>query len=140
MHLLVSLQHCSSTQSVPRVFCLLFGWPLVAGSGSSSGGAIKLHETSLMPYPKIKCGCLGCGRQFKAQKDGRRALEPAIKHMQTCCPEKLDANGKIPLEKCWIGCKNCEVPGYVHETSKQRKQREHGRIKQKGMNWQNFLQ
>lgn len=111
---------------------MLFGWPLVAGSGSSSGGAIKLHETSLMPYPKIKCGCLGCGRQFKAQKDGRRALEPAIKHMQTCCPEKLDANGKVRLEKCWIGCKNCEVPGYVHETSKQRKQREQRENKTKG--------
>jgi hypothetical protein len=38
---------------------------------------------------KIKCGCLGCGRHFKAYKDGSRAMREPISHMEQCCPEKM---------------------------------------------------
>lgn len=70
---------------------------------------------------KIKCGCLGCGRQFKAAKSGRKALEPVIEHMKTCCPEKYLANkdNKL-LEKCQLGCKNCQVPGELERKARER--------------------
>lgn len=70
---------------------------------------------------KIKCGCLGCGRQFKAAKSGRKALEPVIEHMKTCCPEKYLSNkdNKL-LEKCQLGCKNCQVPGELERRAHER--------------------
>ena len=70
---------------------------------------------------KIKCGCLGCGRQFKAAISGRKALEPVIEHMKTCCPEKYFANkdNKL-LEKCQLGCKNCQVPGELERKARER--------------------
>jgi hypothetical protein len=53
---------------------------------------------------------------------GRKALEPVIEHMKTCCPEKLLENkdkGKL-LEKCRLGCKNCQVPGELERKERER--------------------
>lgn len=74
---------------------------------------------------KIKCGCLGCGRQFKAVISGRKALDTAMDHMKTCCPEKLleyKDRHKL-LEQCQLGCKNCQVPGELERRARERAQK-----------------
>ncbi|KAL7532518.1 hypothetical protein ACHAWF_010212 [Thalassiosira exigua] len=83
---------------------------------------------AVVGYVKIKCGCLSCGKTFKGSKDGRRALKPAIEHMEICCPDLLaEYRGRGLLNKCQIGCKNCIVPGY--EGAKGRVAREYLRAK-----------
>ena len=53
-------------------------------------------------------------------------MREPIAHMEKCCPDILAearSDGGL-LGKCWMGSKLCEVPGYVHETAKQRKKRQ----------------
>ena len=91
------------------------------------------RHTQSMPYPKIKCGCLGCGRVFAGKHKGQRALEPAIKHMEKCCPETLaEARRGSPnlFQRCQIGCKYCQVPGYDPASMKEKKRIEQTRNKE----------
>ena len=76
----------------------------------TSTSSIGAPSCMLDRFARAPCrGCLGCGRQFES-KMGRKALEPVIEHMKTCCPEKyLENKDNKLLEKCRLGCKNCQV-------------------------------